>query len=203
MNLWMVKVLNPPIHFLIYLYSSWLHLKRLTPSCPLLTLHINPNIRSHSVERHWPLAAALLSPACPEGGAPCHRETADWRTAAHSGWPDAGRTSPPAARTAEIFLSWARLMRHTVQISHLHWRVVKETKGRVSWRWHAGKSRGDGNDGCVRACVPVCERETERAREREEIGFIHCLVVLGHFWRPANEGGDLDESSLASFYSLN
>lgn len=83
----------------------------------------------NSVEWHWPLAAALLSPACPEGGALCHCGTAGRRTADRSGWPDAGRTSPPAARTAEISLSLGRLVGYTAQISHFRWWVVKETSG--------------------------------------------------------------------------
>lgn len=106
--------------------------------------HINPKMGSNSVEWHWPLAAALLSPACPEGGALGHCETADRRTADRLGWPHAGRTSPPAARTAEIFRSPARLMGYTAQISQPYWEVVKETEYRVSWHWHAGKSGGVG-----------------------------------------------------------
>lgn len=130
------------------LWNAAIFIEKLWQHWPPFSMyhHINPNMGSNSVEWHWPLAAALLSPARPGGGALGHCETANQRTADRLGWPDAGRTSPPAARTAEIFLSLGRLMGYTAQISLLHWGVVKETENRVSWHWHAGKSRGVGKD---------------------------------------------------------
>lgn len=111
----------------------------------ILLLMIVCHIKSQCKVKDWPLAASLLSPERPVGGALFRCDAASRYTTGRPGWRGAGRTAPPAVRTAEPSPNPARLRHRRRSVSTLRGERPAAQTGWSEGNWKVREERGGGS----------------------------------------------------------